>query len=92
MAARCPSFPKTPPSSAVSSAPAVPGVPVRRPNRPGYRTWNSVSHALLEDVKQHLRPNLPVSLVAYLKDTAYTAIREWDRIARRLEEMAPRDL
>jgi hypothetical protein len=33
-----------------------------------------------------------VSLVAYLKDTAYTAIREWDRIARRLEEMAPRDL
>jgi hypothetical protein len=46
-------------------------------------------HALLEDVKQHLRPNLPVSLVAYLKDTAYTAIREWDRIARLLEELNP---
>ena len=49
-------------------------------------------HALLQDVKQHLRPNLPVSLVSYLKNTAYTAIREWDRIARRLEEIAPRDL
>jgi hypothetical protein len=35
------------------------------------------------------RPNLPVGLVSYLKGTAYTALREWDRIARRLEEMNP---
>ena len=46
-------------------------------------------HALLQDVKQHLRPNTPVGTISYLKDTAYTAIREWDRIARRLEEMDP---
>jgi hypothetical protein len=32
------------------------------------------------------RPNLPVGLVSYLKDTA---LREGDRIARRLEEMDP---
>ncbi len=49
-------------------------------------------HAIIQDVKQHLRPNTPLGTVNYLKDTAYTAIREWDRIARRLEEMAPKNL
>ncbi|MGO9254931.1 MAG: hypothetical protein ACLQU1_01305 [Bryobacteraceae bacterium] len=46
-------------------------------------------HALVQDVKQHLRPNLPLGTAAYLKDTVYKAIREWDRIARRLEELDP---
>jgi hypothetical protein len=46
-------------------------------------------HALLQDVKQHLRPNTAVGTLSYLKDTVYTAIREWDRIARRLEELDP---
>ncbi|MGO9257786.1 MAG: hypothetical protein ACLQU1_15960 [Bryobacteraceae bacterium] len=84
MAGRRPSFPKTPPSSAVSSAPAFPACgPKAAPLIPDLELR---LHALIQDVKEHLRPNPPVGAIAYLKDTAYTAIREWDRIARRLEE------
>jgi hypothetical protein len=47
-------------------------------------------YSLLQDVKQHLRTNMPIGTISYLKDTAYTALRKWGRIARRLEEMDPR--
>ncbi|MGO9261710.1 MAG: hypothetical protein ACLQU1_36220 [Bryobacteraceae bacterium] len=46
-------------------------------------------HAILQDIKQVLRPNLPLGIASRLKDTVYTAIREWDRITRRLEELDP---
>ncbi len=33
---------------------------------------------------------MPIGAISYLKDTAYTALWKWGRIARRLEEMDPR--
>jgi hypothetical protein len=35
------------------------------------------------------RPNTQLGAISYLKDTAQSAIREWERIAHLLEELDP---